>query len=200
MYPHWYQVRKCVGILAWRLLGYDDDGMEMYFTHPPETGPAEVRQRKRKKKEELKPFKEALKNATPAKREGTDTNMQPILDHYMNEYLRSTSTLSPTGKPIKKKTIIVLTDGAWSGMHDEHLVDKCIRGKLDALVDQYTPTAQERRTPNESRKAIRKEAIKLLENDRPVTIQFIRFGHHPKGVPRLQRLDDDMAKQEPYYP
>ena len=197
MYDNWLLVRECVTTLVWRLLEYDDDGMEMYFTNPPNKEPREVRPHKKQSVEE---FETALDNAIPASRHGVDTNLEPLLDHHMNSYLLSLSKLSPTAT--KRKTIIVLTDGAWKGMGTEHRVDESVQNRLNALISDYTPTATKKMGQNASSDTIRKEAIRLLQDkaNRPVTIQFIRIGHDSVGVGRLQRLDDNISEKQPYYP
>lgn len=70
----------------------------------------------------------------------------------------------------KPKTILILTDGIWAGVPD---------GDVDTFI---------------------KSQIKVLRlgssaHSRPVTFQFIRFGHDLAGMERLRRLDDDMKER-----
>ena len=177
-------------ILTWRALGYDDDGMEMYFTNPDTK--TKVAQSPNQGVDE---FAEALEKAKPpAPKTGppVHTNIEPMLIEIMNEYMKA----KHSKKAPKKKTIIILTDGAWQGMHDEHIVDNSLRSRLETLFAEHKTLAQERfRTRmgfSPSPEQLKAEVINVLEELRPVTLQFIRFGHDERGMERLRRLDDGL--------
>lgn len=76
----------------------------------------------------------------------------------------------------KPKTILILTDGIWEGTNEKD-VDTLITSHIKLLGlanprDRYNAA-----------------------HFRPVTFEFIRFGHDPAGMERLRRLDDDLKER-----
>jgi hypothetical protein len=73
----------------------------------------------------------------------------------------------------RPKTIIILTDGVWDNILYEGAVDDVIKSQIKHFIWQG-------------------QDDKELSASRPLTFQFIRFGHHPEGMIRLERLDDHL--------
>ncbi|KAI0104320.1 hypothetical protein GGR51DRAFT_230711 [Nemania sp. FL0031] len=85
-------------------------------------------------------------------------------------------------------TILVLTDSLWE-LNDEYTVD-------DYLVTFVKRILEERWEP-ETPLETSCQTNKPISHPRPISIQFIRFGHHPKAIVRLDRLDNHLKdKQE----
>ncbi|KAJ9151119.1 Protein kinase domain-containing protein [Pleurostoma richardsiae] len=191
MFYHWEQVSHWVKVLVWRSLGYDDDGMEMCFTGD---NTACVKQSTSQKIEDFTTAIDLAKPPAPNEAGAVRTNIQPMLDNIINDYIHSISAGSK-GTP-KKKLIVVLTDGVWDGMKGIDVVDKVIKPKLDFLMDlpHFTEKAKSRVPFGSPKDVVRAEVIKVLEEERPVTIQFIGFGHDPAGLARLRSLDEDLER------
>ncbi|KAK1579742.1 uncharacterized protein LY79DRAFT_334052 [Colletotrichum navitas] len=179
MVPHWAQVTYLLEVLVWRSLGYDDNGMELYFTNPDTNPKATIGG-----SQQLKHFRRAMELANPAvaksPAEVVETTIVPELTRIINSYTRAKTSKSPP----RKKTIIILTDGIWKGMRMEHTIDVYLKSTFNELKDlhgdlSYIP-------PGKSHEQVDISKI------RPVTIQFVRFGYDQNAIERLRRLDDDM--------
>ncbi|KAK7753926.1 hypothetical protein SLS62_004024 [Diatrype stigma] len=138
--------------------GYDEDGMELYFTNPDT--PTSVQQ---DPEQGVEDFVKAMRNGKP--QEDTPRHESGIIPALMRILTSYSEAIEK-----KPKTILILTDGIWAGI-------------LDGDVDTFI-----------------KSQIKVLRlgssaHSRPVTFQFIRFGHDPTGMERLRRLDDDMKER-----
>ncbi|SPO07392.1 uncharacterized protein DNG_10086 [Cephalotrichum gorgonifer] len=171
MAVHWQEATELLVTLVRRVHGYDDDGIELYFTGQEQATSAVPLKGQRAEK-----FLNAMKEAKPGggnKLSVTaDTDLVPKLSSINTAYLNER----------KPKTIIVFTDGCWMGMRNEYAVDLLVTSNVMQLRTMH---------PNS---AIGDERSKI-EEIRPVTIQFVQFGKHPQGAERLRRLDDDLAKQ-----
>ena len=193
MYKHWQLVLIVAKVLVWRALRYDNDGMEMYFTR------ADTQPVLPTPNQGLDVFLQAMEKAKPKHSDagGAQTNMYPVLDRIMNDF-----TMQGEKNNARKKTILVLTDGRWEAMSPDDQIDKAIQTRFGPLVDKYMKEVQKDLAPNCTRQDCRYEAIKRLErkNCRPLTIQFIRFGHDRKAISRLNRLDNDLCMESPGYP
>ncbi|KAL2874726.1 hypothetical protein SGCOL_010100 [Colletotrichum sp. CLE4] len=179
----WSSVIDLLEVMVWRALAYDDDGMEMYFTNPDTNPRAIVRG---SKSQSAKDFTKALEFAEPeaanSPTSAVETTIIPELERIINDYTRAkTSKDEP-----RKKTIIVLTDGIWQGMHDEYTVDTYLRSTFHCLRDLHGDLTYIQPGQPHSRKDV--------SEIRPVTIQFVQFGDNKKAGERLRRLDDDLAK------
>ncbi|KAK2056910.1 hypothetical protein LY76DRAFT_517425 [Colletotrichum caudatum] len=168
-------------VLTWRSLGYDDNGMELYFTNPDTNPKATIRE---SRSQQLKHFKRAMELAEPVDTkfpaEVVETTIVPELTRIINSYTRAKTSKSPP----RKKTIIVLTDGIWKGMKMEHTIDVYLRSAFNELKDlhgdlSYIPPGKY-------------QAQVEISEIRPVTIQFVQFGDDQDAIERLRRLDDDM--------
>ncbi|UQC73822.1 uncharacterized protein CLUP02_00469 [Colletotrichum lupini] len=178
----WSSVIDLLEVMVWRALAYDDDGMEMYFTNPDTNPKATVRG---SKSQSVRSFTKALDLAEPAaatSQTSVETTIIPELERIINDYTRAkTSKYEP-----RKKTIIVLTDGIWRGMHDEYTVDTYLRSTFHCLRDLHGDLTYIHPDQPHSRKDV--------SEIRPVTIQFVQFGDDKEARERLRRLDDDLAK------
>ena len=102
----------------------------------------------------------------------TQTNMSTVLGKILQEYL---NMFKIKGDKTRKKTIIILTDGKWAAMPDKFAVDRKIVEFSKQLKDLR---------PNS-----------LEEDERRLSIQFVRFGDDHEAVRRLRRLDDRLKYQ-----
>jgi hypothetical protein len=103
-------------------------------------------------------------NNSPRQFGHTDMNMK--LGDILAKYLRE---LKPPYRQQKNLTLIVLTDGKWEGTSNKYEVEEKIVKFLKELIK-----------------------IKGELQERPVSIQFVRFGDDPDAVSRLRRLDNDL--------
>ncbi|KAI8624441.1 hypothetical protein F5Y19DRAFT_467790 [Xylariaceae sp. FL1651] len=156
-----------IRILVWRALGYDEDGMELYFTNKRPR--AQVEQKVNQNVADFVRAMDAGKpSAHPSQSSGTITAaLQEIFSRYNS---------TPNPKPM---TIIVLTDGIWETVMHETAVDAMIKQQINELTWSGHDN-------------------KDLSVSRPITFQFIRFGDHPDGMKRLERLDNQI--ENGYYP
>ncbi|KAF4912759.1 Serine/threonine-protein kinase mph1 [Colletotrichum viniferum] len=179
MVNHWEEATHLLEVLVWRSLGYDDNGMELYFTDPDTDPSAKV---KESRNQTLKEFTDAMKAAEPQTRRGSEvlTTIQPELERIINQYSRAKASKTEP----RKKTIIVLTDGIWKGMHNEFTLDTYLMSTLSSLRDLHGDLAYYERGQSTG-------PCDIAEI-RPVTIQFVQFGDNPRAANRLRRLDDDL--------
>lgn len=121
MAQHWEQAMYWANILLNRVMEYDGDGIEMYFSQ----GDCKV-QVKQKRRQRITDFEKAMRAATP------DPNSDPLrcclpfaLQNIFMESIR---------KPEKKhQTIFVLTDGIWEG-GNEFGVESVIKSHMQRWV------------------------------------------------------------------
>lgn len=171
MAVQWQEATELMTTLVRRAIGYDDDGIELYFTSQANTNLSAVELRKQR----VADFTHAMGEARPASQSylPQETNIVPSLSMVMGKYLYEKK---------KPKTIIVLTDGIWQGLSDEYAVDELIINNLRHLRTIHPDTAASGN-------------INTIEAMRPLTIQFVRFGQNPHGSDRLRRLDDCLVEQ-----
>ncbi|KAF0321690.1 protein kinase domain-containing protein [Colletotrichum asianum] len=179
MAPHWAEATHLIEVLVWRSLGYDDNGMEIYFTDADTDPTAKV---KESPDQTVKEFLNAMRVAAPksVKSSTVKTTVQPELERIINQYTRAkTSKMQP-----QKKTIIILTDGIWEGMNNEFTLDTYLKSTLFSLRDLHGDLAYIKpgQLPGQHD----------IEKIRPVTIQFVQFGHNQRATDRLRRLDDEL--------
>ncbi|KAJ0340081.1 hypothetical protein COL922a_003717 [Colletotrichum nupharicola] len=179
MVNHWEEATHLLEVLVWRSLGYDDNGMELYFTDPDTDPSAKV---KESRNQTLKEFTDAMKAAEPKTRRGSEvlTTIQPKLERIINQYSRAKASKTEP----RKKTIIVLTDGIWKRTHNEFTLDTYLMSTLSSLRDLHGDLAYYERGQSTG-------PCDIAEI-RPVTIQFVQFGDDPRAANRLRRLDDDL--------
>ncbi|KAG7047599.1 protein kinase domain-containing protein [Colletotrichum scovillei] len=180
MSGHWTQASNLLKVLVWRSIGYDDNGMELYFTNPDTPANASITETK---KQSVITFVTAMKNAEPSQSHHVKTTIVPELARIINGYTRAMTSQRPP-RPPRKKTIIVLTDGIWEGMKMEHTIDIHLRSTFHELKDLHGDLSYVQ--PGKS-----DDQVDISEI-RPVTIQFVQFGNHRNATERFRRLDDDM--------
>lgn len=176
MVNFWVRVTWLLDLLVWRVHKYDDNGMELKFTYGKESlnlGP--------KKSQKLDDFKAKMDKARPTQGLATRTDMKANLSLIIDKHIRDHPRLE------RKLLLMVLTDGVWEGMNSEHEVDNYLVDVLlklneivssDSIVDEA-----ETSFPGTS-------ATKF--QDRPISVEFIRFGHDQKAIERLDRLDNQL--------
>ncbi|TQN68622.1 Dual specificity protein kinase TTK [Colletotrichum shisoi] len=181
MSTHWGKATHTLEVLVWRSLGYDDNGMELYFTNPDTNPKATVAE---SRSQQVKHFLRAMKYAQPEEpkspAQAVNTTIVPELARIINRYTRAKASKSPP----RKKTVIILTDGIWGGMNMERTIDIYLRSVMHELKDLHGDLPI--RQPGQSQEQVDISTI------RPVTIQFVQFGGDAHAVERLRRLDDDM--------
>jgi hypothetical protein len=181
MAKHWREVKYLLNVLVWRTLGYDDDGLELYFTNPDTKacvlpGP----------EQDVDNFMEALRDARPKEEERVKTDIAGALDKILQrnrEQERERRAASngnagvQTPQEERKKTIIILTDAIWEGSPFDKV---CLffQDELDRLK-----TAQGQVGSSEQ-----------VQKTRPITFQFIGFGCKEKSWEKLEHLDDGLTR------
>ncbi|KAK8046124.1 Protein kinase-like (PK-like) [Apiospora saccharicola] len=164
MAQHWKQVMFSARVLLRRVMDYDDDGIEMYFSQ----GDRKV-QVKQKPRQKITNFEKAMKSVTP------DPNSDPLmcclplaLQYIFMESIR---------KPEKKhQTIFVFTDGIWEG-GNESGVESVIKSHMQKMG------------------WCKPEVVDQVQEQKPLSIEFIQFGHDPNGTLRLRHLDNDLVQE-----
>ena len=171
MAVQWQEATELLTTLVRRAIGYDDDGIELYFTSQENMKHSAVVLPKQR----VEDFTHAMSQWRPANQGylPQGTNIVPSLSKVMGKY---------QSEQKKPKTIIVLTDGIWQGLSDEYAVDNLIINNLKSLRTIHPNTAA---CGN----------VSMIESIRPLTIQFVRFGQNPHGSDRLRRLDDCLGEQ-----
>jgi hypothetical protein len=178
MERHWGEAMYLLKVLTWRSLGYDSDGMELYFTDPDTKFSV-----KPGKNQSVGDFVRAMDEARPKRRASkTDvkTDVYPKLQEIMLHYIQM-RTSSVREKP---KTVIILTDGVWEGMPREDDLDSWMEQNLYRVADQLRKDILDQ--PNQGMMTWQE----LLEKSRPITFEFVFFGWDPNGARRMVRLDE----------
>jgi hypothetical protein len=173
MKSHWYEAKFLLEVLVWRVLGYDSDGIELFFTNPATkiwVGPS--------KKQSVETFLEAMDAACPGP-VITKTKLRLGLSRVMSSY----------NETQKARTVFILTDGRWEGMPFEEDTERWVKENLCELAGQ-DPEMLQSPTEESSNLGLRWQA--KFEESRPITFQFIAFGHSPQGERRMKRLDNLM--------
>ncbi|KAK8001158.1 hypothetical protein PG991_013380 [Apiospora marii] len=161
---HWKQVMYWATVLLKRVMDYDDDGVEMYFSQGDRKN-----QVKQKRRQKIAEFEKAMRSATP------DPNSNPLgysLPFALQYIFMESSQKSDT----KHQTIFVFTDGIWEG-GNEAGVESVIKSHMKKMG------------------WFNSEVVEQVQEQKPLSIEFIRFGHDPNGTERLRRLDDDLVKE-----
>lgn len=178
MNSFWTHATYVLRVLVMRSLGYDDNGMELRFTNDVD----EKWRLSPKKSQTTEDFMKKMGDADPNKRkpEISKTDMSASLSLILEAHLRKNSD----GSKLKRHlTILVLTDGLW-GKNREFDVDDY----LITFIKKIPEESWEPDTPPEASIA----SSKPLSRPRPISIQFVRFGYHPKAIARLHRLDNHL--------
>lgn len=169
----WKHASYLLRILVWRSLGYDKDGMELLFTTGDPSLGLKPKQKK-KQAQKLDDFTKKMDEAKPKPDGQAKTDMKASLEEILGSHMRQ----HREGQTMRRElTVLVLTDGLWDA-NDEYDVDEYLVSFIRTNKASWGwngPDKQSRR--------------------RPISIQFIRFGHHPKAIARLRRLDDELKNR-----
>lgn len=175
MFNFWKHATYLLRILVWRSLGYDKDGMELDFTTgDPSLGLKPTT--KKKQTQSLGDFIRKMDEAIPKPEAGAKTDMKASLEAILGAHMKQ----HREGQKMKRElTVLVLTDGLWEANDaydvDEYLVSFIKTNKASWGWDGDVSDERNRR--------------------RPISVEFIRFGHHPQAIERLRRLDDDLKNR-----
>lgn len=167
----WKHATYLLRVMVWRSLKLDEDGMELVFT----TGKPDLGLKPKGKGHKQKPgdFVKKMDDAKPSPGGRVETNMKVSLESILGTHMKDNSHGETLTRGL---TILVLTDGLWAANDDtdvdEYLANFIKTNKATRGWDGNSADDQIRR--------------------RPIGIQFIRFGHHPEAIRRLQRLDDEL--------
>ncbi|KAI3319818.1 hypothetical protein HD806DRAFT_250208 [Xylariaceae sp. AK1471] len=174
----WRHASHLLRVLVWRSLGYDDNGMELRFTDELEEKWRLTPKRKQRKED----FAKKMDDADPNKRKNSisKTDMSASLSLILEDHLRKNSD----GTKLKRHlTILVLTDGLWE-MNGEFDIDNYLLTFIQKIPEENWEPETPRGASTTSGKP--------PSRPRPISIQFIRFGHHPNAIVRLDRLDNNL--------
>jgi hypothetical protein len=155
MKPYWREADELLSVLMDTAYRIDDNGIDFLDTN----GQVQIFGTNDKAK-----IQRAMKEAEPQLLIGTD--MRAALGSLFAEYYRKLYDSHQSHLPLRKMTVIVLTDGLWEGT----LVKKDVEDNIVDFVQKVF------------------NIFGTLE-ERPVTIQFIQFGQNPEATSRLQFLD-----------
>lgn len=170
----WGHVTYLLRILVWRSLHYDDDGMELKFTIGPEDWDL-----KPKKNQKVDDFVKKMEMAKPKPDGKRFTDMSASLTLILERHFQNHRDNEHS--PIKRKlTILVLTDGLWE-RNDEDAVDNYLVNCIKKIPDDAWKPEPNGGVANSGKAP-----------SRPISIQFIRFGHNEKAIKRLDRLDNNL--------
>jgi hypothetical protein len=160
MKPYWREADELLGVLMDTAYGIDDDGVDFSDTN----GQVQISGANSKTR-----IQRAMKDAGPQM--GMRTDMRSALGSLFADYYRKLSDNYRSHLPLKKMTVIVLTDGLWEGTAEKKDVETNIVDFVRKVFDIFG----------------------TLE-ERPVTIQFIQFGQNVEATARLRFLDKDLKR------
>jgi hypothetical protein len=172
MLEHWSEAVFLLDILVTKTWNIDPDGVELVFCH----GGISVNGKRKKKSdaEERKRLLDDFHNAMshPETKPTTAmTDMSTKLRELLSRWLKDYKYALQLNKDKRPLTIYILTDGIWKGMSSRALaVDETIKSFNDSLCEAGP-----------------------FQRKRPVSLQFISFGHDLNAISRLQRLDNDLG-------
>lgn len=114
-----------------------------------------------------------MDEARPERDGDVKTDMEASLESILGSHLRA----HRDGNVMKRGlTLLVLTDGLWKA-NDEDDVEEYLVTFIKTNKADWGWTG---------------DGPDFMSQRRPVSIQFIRFGHDPNAIARLKRLDDDI--------
>ncbi|KAI4110034.1 MAG: hypothetical protein L6R37_000167 [Teloschistes peruensis] len=158
MKADWYRATYLLETMVMKAFAQDPDGMDLNFT----TGTVRIEQ-----EEKSSVFVNKMKQGHP--KPGVGTNMVESLGKIFNQYLNRLRLMKGQTRDV---TLIVLTDGLWSGtFRKEDVKDKIV------------------------------EFLKSLDRQnhnmkhRPFSIEFVRFGRDHDAKMRLKDLDNFLRQR-----
>ncbi|KAI0016333.1 hypothetical protein F4780DRAFT_798388 [Xylariomycetidae sp. FL0641] len=177
MASFWRHASYLLRVLVERSLGYDKNGMELRFTNGGGKWDLEP-----KRDQKVKHFEDRMGRADPGKANtNAKTDMGNNLECIITNHIQA-NRKDDASMLTRHLTILVLTDGLWDG--DEYSVDEALISVVKKMHKDYWgsntfPDTTDAAEPRPSR-------------PRPISIQFIRFGHHADAIARLDRLDNHL--------
>lgn len=184
MASYWDDAIFLLKVIESRISEYDTDGLDLRFTNDT-LGLANISsQRKLRLKKESK-FKTAMEKARPNPKDKlpVGTDMAQGLRNIFNDYLHKLES----GR-FKKFTLIVLTDGLWTDMgNDKDRVRLVIK-------DTMTNCNKVWRARDNSSASTATRGDKF----RPVSIQFVQFGHDENAFRTLRHLDNELENDREF--
>jgi hypothetical protein len=154
----WFQATFLLETLVMKAKGQDENGMDLYFT----IGKSRVNNSNDKSA-----FIKAMEKERPEP--GMHTDIRIRLGKIFEDYIREATKGTRVNTKVRNLTLIILTDGIWSGTGDKDEV----RRNIIRFVKDLTKLVGEHR-------------------NRPVSIEFIQFGDDLDATHRLRSLDDDL--------
>lgn len=158
MKADWYRATYLLETMVMKAFAQDPDGMDLNFT----TGTVRIEQ-----EEKSSVFVNKMKQGYP--KPGVGTNMVESLGKIFNQYL---NRLRLTRGQTKDVTLIVLTDGLWSGTARKEDVKEKIVDFLKSL-----------------------DRLNHSMKHRPFSIEFVRFGGDHDAKIRLKDLDNFLRQR-----
>lgn len=169
---HWSRVRELIGVLVAMLNAQDDNGMEIYFTSCAKPfGPLH----------EPKQFVDIVNKMRPKDPpDNSERNEAVWAEAARANDIRKVlmEILHMIGNTVyqRKVTLIILTDGIWSGIGAKRTVADRIVNFLEQWQDE--------------------RSLKGKLKSRGVSIQFIQFGDDEDAKNELKYLDDELENSE----
>ena len=162
MEPHWASARFLLKTLVLKATGQDDNGLDLGFTC--------TQNRLVNQKSSSNKWDKIMISERPS--QGAHTNMNILLGEIFTGYLESVREASQQqqAKNHRNLTLIILTDGLWTGMGGNH---SALNDLIVNFVKQVTSYLGEFKS-------------------RPVSFQFIQFGSDADASYRLRQLDSGM--------
>lgn len=162
MEPHWAWAKALLKVLVRKIAGQDENGLDLSFTFGKE--------KLENQKSHSKNWERAMERAKPWP--GTRTNMKTPMGEIFSSFLKQVQQdmRDRPPKPVRKLTLIVLTDGIWAGMGNS-------QASVDETIVRFVQQVE--------------SAIDDLM-DLPVSIEFVQFGNNPEATYRLEQLDRGM--------
>ncbi|KAL8941905.1 MAG: hypothetical protein Q9216_001978 [Gyalolechia sp. 2 TL-2023] len=165
MIPHWAWAKFLLKVLVRKAAGQDENGLDLSFTLG--------RENLENQKSNSKQWEKVMDKARPML--GTRTDMKAPMGEILDGFFKQVQhqmRYQPT-KPIRKLTLIILTDGIWAGMGNNQT-------SVNEIIIKFV-----------------QELAFTVGNllDRPVSIEFIQFGNNQEATYRLRQLDTGMKWQ-----
>ena len=160
MIDSWFEARFLLKTLLMKSAGLDEDGMDLQFT----LGRIHV-----KGKNKVSLFSKSMDDDAAKPKPGMHTNMRDSLNNVLDNYYNCAAKCVAQNEKPRQLTLIVLTDGIWSGMSNKE--------DIAGLIENFTTRVN-----------------KLINRpiDRLVSIEFVQFGQDVDATQRLRWLDDNL--------
>lgn len=168
MTPFWYEATYLLDTLVMKACGQDKNGMDLQFTSGQVTVDGwEGGMGKMLRAFKADKFNDAMRNVEARPIPGNHTDITISLGQILNAYLSEAKRQIRMNQEPRDLTLIVLTDGIWAGTKNKDAVRSLIVNFSKKLMDIFSGIKQ-----------------------RPVSIEFIQFGHDEDATNRLWILDN----------